>query len=297
MCFLAAAELPPAPTRAAVEGALVLKEAIAEGSRPLRLVLLDDRKDHGPAGNGLHDYPLWQERWALLLGGRTASSARQVNLYGPPVKHAESTKGAGNITVECARGWPTDAQFTTADVIVAYCYLKWTDARKKQVAAYLARGGGLVLIHSATWTKPKPDPGVGALVGIGGFTRFRHGKVRVELTVRSHAICRGLPKTLYLTDETYWPPTPAVDTSRVTVLATSLEKAGKSGRVRPQPLLWTYDAGRGRVFGCVPGHYVWTFDDPWFRLWLLRGIAWAAGGSPYRFDALALRGARIRAGE
>jgi hypothetical protein len=51
---------------------------------------------------------------------------------------------------------------------------------------------------------------------------------------------------------------------------------------------------KGRVFGCVPGHYTWTFDDPYFRLLLLRGMAWAAGESPYRFDSLVLRGVSLR---
>ena len=50
----------------------------------LHVVLLADEKDHGPAGNGLHDYPLWQKRWALLLGGEEASEEKQVNLVGPP---------------------------------------------------------------------------------------------------------------------------------------------------------------------------------------------------------------------
>jgi type 1 glutamine amidotransferase len=34
------------------------------------------------------------------------------------------------------------------------------------------------------------------------------------------------------------------------------------------------------------GHFTWTFDDPYFRTLLLRGIAWAGGASPYRFDPL-----------
>jgi type 1 glutamine amidotransferase len=42
--------------------------------------------------------------------------------------------------------------------------------------------------------------------------------------------------------------------------------------------------GKGRVFGCVLGHYAATFDDPFFRILLLRGMAWAAGESPYRWD-------------
>ncbi len=294
LSLVAAAKPPPAPTRDAVEAALAREKSEPGKDGPLRLVLLDDRKDHGPDGNGLHDYPLWKKRWALLFGGFEASAETHLNLYGVPIKHADNTRGAENVTVEGARGWPSDAQFASADVIVAYCYLAWTDARKKQVADYLGRGGGLVLIHSATWTRPKADLEVAALVGIGGFTRFRHGEVRVELAAANHPICRGLPRTLLLKDETYWPPTPPLDASRVTVLATSLEDVGgKDGSKQPQPLFWTYNVGHGRVFGSVPGHFAWTFDNPWFRIWLLRGIAWAAGGSPYRFDNLALRGARV----
>src|SRR5690606_6796201 len=33
--------------------------------------------------------------------------------------------------------------------------------------------------------------------------------------------------------------------------------------------------------------------DPYFRIMLLRGMAWAAGESPYRFDPLVLCGARV----
>ena len=36
------------------------------------------------------------------------------------------------------------------------------------------------------------------------------------------------------------------------------------------------------------------FDDPFFRTILLRGIAWAAGESPYRFDSLILRGIPLK---
>ena len=260
--------------------------------KPLRIVLLADKKDHGQAGNGLHDYPLWQERWALLLGGQASSDAKQVNLDGPPVTDARVFEGAPRVTVERAWEWPSDAQFASAQVIVAFCYLPWTDARKKQVAGYLERGGGWVLIHSATWTKPRADPEVAALTGVGGFTRYRHGEVRLEGVAPDHPVCRNLRENLVFYDETYWPPTPPVDVSRVTVLAVTREKVDdKDGERKPQPLFWTHAVGRGRVFGCVPGHFARTFDDPDFRLWLLRGIAWAAGEAPCRFDKLAVRGA------
>ena len=60
-----------------------------------------------------------------------------------------------------------------------------------------------------------------------------------------------------------------------------------------QPLFWTLEPSKGRVFVSIPGHFAWTFDDPLFRLLLLRGIAWAAGEPVDRFNELAPLGARI----
>ena len=287
----AASAPPEPPARSDVQTALAQTAAAKEPARKLRVVLLADKKDHGV---NEHDYPLWQERWALLLGGRAASAETQVNLFGPAVADPKAGSGAENVEVVCARGWPTDEQFASAHVIVAFCYLPWTDDHKRQLQQYLDRGGGLALIHSATWTKPKADTGVAALAGVGGFTRYRHGPVQLEITAGGHPICRGLPPKLSFLDETYWPPTPPIAADRVTTLAVSREKTDAAAEsTSPQPMFWACPSGRGRVFGCVPGHYTWTFDDPWFRLLVLRGVAWAAGEPATRFDSLALRGARV----
>ena len=72
------------------------------------------------------------------------------------------------------------------------------------------------------------------------------------------------------------------DTSKVGVLATTVEE-GKA-----HPMLWSFEAGKGRVFGSVLGHYTWTLDDPLFRIPVLRGMAWAAHEPVSRFDRLAL---------
>ncbi len=50
------------------------------------------------------------------------------------------------------------------------------------------------------------------------------------------------------------------------------------------------------AISCILGHYTWTFDDPYFRILLLRGMAWAAGESPYRFERLVLRGIPLSRG-
>jgi len=267
--------------------ATLINDLIASdaGVEKLHVVLLADKKDHGPAGNGLHDYPLWQKRWALLLGGEAASQERQVNLVGPPEKDRDYSKGMPNVAVSTAWHWPSEEQFQTADVIVAFCYLEWTDQRLAQVRRYLEAGGGLVLIHSATWTKPKPSREVAEVVGVGGFRLFRHGDVRLEMLAPEHPICAGLPETIILEDdETYWPPTPIME--GVTVLATSMEDKARRGSTprAAQPMFWCYEPGQGRVFGCVPGHSAKTFDNPVFRKLLLRGIAWTTCESPLLFD-------------
>jgi type 1 glutamine amidotransferase len=63
------------------------------------------------------------------------------------------------------------------------------------------------------------------------------------------------------------------------------DKGARGSTLRAaQPMFWCYEPGKGRVFGCVPGHSARTFDNPAFRKLLLRGIAWAAGDDPSRFD-------------
>jgi type 1 glutamine amidotransferase len=248
--------------------------------------LLADRKDHGP---GEHDYPLWQKRWTALLGGKqTAEPAPSpVSPAGLTSSLARASLADAGIAVIPAWAWPSQPQFQAADVIVANCYLKWTPERLTEVRSYLARGGGIVLIHPASWTVPDPSEQVAALFGVGGYTQFRHGPVKVQIRDPRHPICIGFPASFDLLDETYWPPTP-FRAGQVEVLASSEEKAAPdSAEAEPQPLFWTYQSGRGRVFGCVPGHYVWTFEDPLFRLLLLRGLAWAAAEPVCRFDALA----------
>jgi type 1 glutamine amidotransferase len=67
---------------------------------------------------------------------------------------------------------------------------------------------------------------------------------------------------------------------------------------RPWPLVWTFEpdkdaGGKGRVFCSVLGHYSWTFDDPLFRLLILRGTAWAAREPVERFEAMAIDGVKL----
>jgi type 1 glutamine amidotransferase len=300
---------PPQPrSRAEVEAALAKAPSLpAEGQlRPIHIVLLADTKDHGPEA---HDYPLWQKRWALLLGGRqgSASTESQANLFGPPSAEDADRVAAGapQVKVTTAWQWPSPEQFRSADLLVMFCYRSggkprcWSDERISELGAFLTRGGGFVPIHSPTYaasdlTAPEAAQEL-RLTGVA-FDKsilVRHGLISLQLTATQHPICLGLPTTIQLFDEPYWPP--VGDVSKVEALATSQEAIAKnSEQTASQPMFWTYRCGKGRVFACVPGHFTWTFDDPYFRILLLRGMAWAAGESPYRFDPLVLRAARVQ---
>jgi hypothetical protein len=79
----------------------------------------------------------------------------------------------------------------------------------------------------------------------------------------------------------------AGDPNQILTLADSLEE----GQLRPQ--VWVNKLGKGRVFVSIPGHYSWSFNDPLFRLLLLRGIAWTAKESVDRWNDLVWPGAAV----
>jgi putative heme-binding domain-containing protein len=255
----------PAPrTRAEVEAVLGPPPPPSDRPpRPLRIVLAGGPKDHGPDE---HDYPLWRTRWADLL-------AR-----------------AEGVTVETADGWPSAEQLGAADLLVFYsANPAWSSSRGAELDAFLGRGGGLALIHYAVNGRSDPE-GLARRIGLAwrdGHSRFRHGPVELRFAGPEHPVTAGF-RGLKLVDESYWEL--IGDPAGVEVLATAVE----DGKARP--LLWTRRQGRGRVFVSIPGHYTWTFDDPLFRVLLLRGMAWAAGEPVDRFRDLATPGARL-AGE
>ena len=239
------------------DGALPRTEVRA----PLRIVLCAAPKDAGHNFPGLHDYPIWRERWSKLLAL------------------------ADGVKVETADRWPTAEQWKNADLIAFFSDNPgWSAEKAGDLDAFLARGGGLVFLHWAVNGGKDADvfaQRIGLAWGAGA--RFRHGVE--DLTLQPHEITAGLPSKLSFVDETYWKLKPGGD---FTPLATSVEDG------EPQPQVWVRTQGPGRVFACLPGHFTWTFDDPLFRVLLLRGLAWAAHQPLDRFHELVTIGARMQ---
>jgi type 1 glutamine amidotransferase len=314
--------IPPEPrSRSEVESVLAKAPDISGAHlRNLHIILLASEKDHGLHE---HDYPLWQKNWLLLLGGaNSGTEASQINMFGAPneLDREEMKAGSSKVKVETAWDWPSEEQFQNADLIVAFSVVNWSGERNAELDEFLSRGGGFVAIHQSCVVADEAGLAdeVSDLIGLSwnwDYSRWRHGPMNLDIAQAEHPICLGLPKQLYFMDEAYWPL--YGDRSQVSILATSKEAArnfalrDKDGKIdfsnmnaiqqkwpeeptKDEPMFWTYENGKGRIFGCILGHYTWTFDDPYFRILLLRGIAWAAGESPYRFDPLVLRGARIK---
>ena len=106
----------------------------------------------------------------------------------------------------------------------------------------------------------------------------------MDLKLAAHPITENLGPTQFV-DESYWK---LVGSEKNVHLLASGTEAGLA-----RPLIWVREQGPGRVFVSIPGHYTWTFDDPLFRLLLLRGIAWAGHQPLNRFNELVNIGARL----
>jgi putative heme-binding domain-containing protein len=230
----------------------------AANVKALRIVLCDGPKDHGV---NEHDYPVWKARWSKLFSL------------------------VEKVSVETADKWPTPEEFSKADVIVFYSDNPgWSAERASALDQFLNRGGGLVYLHYAI-DGHKSCEELAQRVGLswrGGFSKFRHGPI--DLNFQSSPITEGF-STTHFVDESYW--NLVGSQSNIQLIASGMEE-GKT-----QPLMWTREQGKGRVFVSVPGHFTWTFDDPLFRILIFRGIAWTAHEPMDRFNDLVTIGARI----
>ncbi|MBX3399451.1 MAG: ThuA domain-containing protein [Gemmataceae bacterium] len=250
---------PKSRTVAEVNAMLAGAPNPPEKTRPIRIVLVAGPKDHGP---GEHDYPAFQKAWKELLGA------------------------ADNTEVETAWEWPSKEQFAKADAMVVFQHGSWNAGRAADVDAFLERGGGMVFIHWAV-DGGQQAPEFAKRIGLAGrgSVGFRHGAMTMSMNKSvKHPVLRNFDK-LDLIDETYWKMVGELKPDRI--LATAIEEKA------PQPQLWSLEHGKGRVFVSIPGHYSHTFDDPLFRVLLLRGIAWSAKEPVDRFNELVWPGADV----
>ncbi|MEI6714480.1 MAG: ThuA domain-containing protein [Verrucomicrobiota bacterium] len=265
----------PAPRKLSEVKAILgdkLEAPIDANAKPLLIVLCASAKDKSHIKPGYHDYPLWRSRWTRLLGM------------------------APGIKVEQANDWPTEEQWSQADLIVFNSYNPaWAGVSEAEKIAkqgedmdkFLARGGGITFIHYALNAGANAEALASRLGAAWKIppAKYRHGASEWILD-KTHPLAGGFDQ-FQIPDESYWHLTGDLGAAKANILATSVEENEST------PQMWTREVGPGRVFVSVPGHFTWTHDDPLYRILILRGLMWTAKEPLDRLAPLSVIGARV----
>jgi putative membrane-bound dehydrogenase-like protein len=240
---------------------------------PLRIFIRSGPKSHGP---GAHDYPRFLKEWVPMLNERGA----------------RATGGDS---------FPTKAQLDETDVVILHKQEAGNidEPDRTNLSEYLARGGGLVVIHAGTVSR---DPDwFRTIVGgswRNGTTRWLEGPMQLYFTDRESPITKDA-SNWEMDDEIYYDmdmlPEARVLATAFTPKSAGVRNAGQQRRADDltsggkrvgiydiQPQMWTYEktvtGGRApyRAFVSIPGHLYENFNRVNYRTILLRGISWAA---------------------
>jgi putative membrane-bound dehydrogenase-like protein len=240
-------------------------------AEPLRVFIRGGQKTHGP---GAHEHERFLGDWTQLL---TARGAR----------------------VDGAMEFPSAEQLARTDVLILYAQEggEIPPDKRPGLEAFLRRGGGLVVIHTAAVPRRNSPDGAAylkSLIGgswVWGTTKWLEGPLALYFVDRTHPLT-GDVGNYDLTDEIYYDLDLSPD---VRVLAAAYTPNTASARKQDQrglppkgkvtvydiaPQIWTYEKAlpggqNHRAFVHLPGHNYVNFSKPHFRAVLLRGIAWA----------------------
>jgi type 1 glutamine amidotransferase len=162
------------------------------------------------------------------------------------------------------------------DVLVFYTVgNKLTEEQEKALEKFLDEGGGIVAIHGATASFSNSKLWLN-LTG-GRFAGHAPGTydLLINITDTKHPITAGVePFTINDEEYTYR----FAEGVQRHVLAQFRERPAKTPeKNNNNDILWTIDAGKGRVFHCGLGHDVKAWSNPSFQKLILQGIHWAAG--------------------
>lgn len=208
-------------------------------------------------------------------------------------------------------------KFEKYDVIINNMGWKastWSEETKRNFENYMANGGGLVIVHAAnnSWGD---WPEYNKMIGIGGWGGRNeesgtyahlddegnlhldtpeggcgsHGPQHeyiIENRAADHPIMKDIPaKWLHALDELY--ERLCGPAENMTILATAYADTEKNappwnknvkGTGMHEPLIFTVDYGKGRVFHTGLGHMGYSMECVGFMTTFIRGIEWAATG-------------------
>ena len=189
-------------------------------------------------------------------------------------------------------------------VVLNYQGDDWPKETQEAFVEYVKNGGGVVVYHFACAAFPKWQE-YNEITGLGGwggrnekagpYVRWKDGKIvrdtspgiggghgpaqEFQVVVRDceHPVTKGLPeKFMQCKDELYgWLRGPA---KNLTVLATAFAPKSKGGADEHEPILFTVEYGKGRVFFQAMGHTAKELKSVALIATFQRGAEWAATG-------------------
>jgi len=267
---------------AAVAGLLLASVAMAQ---PYKVLLVTGQNGHPWKGTTPVLWKLMEDSGLFIVDVATS----------PPHEKGKPAADMSKFT----------PNFAAYDVVVSnYQGDPWPEATQKAFVDYVRNGGGLVIYHFALASFPDWKE-YNEIIGLGGwgkrnekagpYVRWRDGKIvrdfspgkggghgpaqPFQLVVRepNHPITQGLPpKFAHVTDELYgWLRGPA---KNLTVLATAFAPKELKGADEHEPILFTVQYGKGRVFQNALGHTAKELQSVAFIATFLRGVEWAASG-------------------
>lgn len=193
------------------------------------------------------------------------------------------------VTVVPSMYFPKKELWEKADLVVLYLWPRREGWDYDLIDAYQKRGGGLIFIHMALMQGSGEE--LSKRIGLAWDLRkdgTKWGVLPTPVMLTGAAgespIFERFPRQFDLAEEIYWDL--KGDAAGVTTLVTA--PAGPAIANKPLdgppriddldgrkwPVMWTTEVGGGRVFVTVSGHNYFTFNDPYFRIILLRAMAW-----------------------
>ncbi len=179
----------------------------------------------------------------------------------------------------------------------------WPDNIKTNFENYMSAGGGLVVVHAANnswgdWEEYNRMIGLGGWGGRGEGSGYfvsmddqgqehytepeqgcgSHGPQHefvMENRAPKHPVMKGLPQQwLHTKDELYAQLCGPAE--NLTVLATAYSAPDQKGTGNHEPMIFTVDYGKGRVFHTALGHMDYSMECVGFITTFQRGTEWAA---------------------
>ena len=196
-------------------------------------------------------------------------------------------------------------EFASFDVVVLnYNGDSWPASTMEAFEKYVKNGGGVVVYHAADNSFPEWKE-FNRMIGLGGwgdrnekdgpYLRWEDGKpvkdnspgkagshgkrheFIVDNRMPDHPILKGTsPRWKHTLDELY--DSLRGPAENITLLATAYSDPETGGTGKNEPILFTVDYGKGRVFHTVLGHDDVSCSGVGFMATFARGAEWAATG-------------------